>query len=57
LDILSNPPATTISDCPKAIDYAPSIIAFIPDAQTLLTLEQGTLIGIPAPRDAYLQGF
>lgn len=30
---------------------------FIPEAHTLLTFVQGTLIGIPAPSEAYLAGF
>lgn len=55
--MLSNPPATIISASPKAIAWAPIVIAFIPDAHTLLTLEQGTFIGMPAPKLAYLAGF
>lgn len=52
----SKPPATTTSLYPKPILYDPNTIVFMPEAQTLLTLMQGTLIGIPAPREAYLAG-
>ena len=41
---------------PTASDVAPSIIAFIPEAQTLLTVVQGVDFDRPAPRAACLAG-
>lgn len=40
-DILSNPPEITTSDNPNKIFVAPSVVAFNPEAQTLLTFQQG----------------
>ena len=40
--MLSNPPATTQSLCPSAIDCDPKTIDFKPDEQTLLIVVQGT---------------
>ena len=36
--------------------YAPNVMDFKPDAQTLLTLVHGVPIGNPALRAAYLAG-
>ena len=41
---------------PNASDAAPSIIAFIPDAHTLLIVVHGVDIGRPAPRAAWRAG-
>lgn len=38
------------------IDSAPNIIAFIPEAQTLLTVVPGVVFGIPAQMDACVTG-
>nr|GMC77118.1 Uncharacterised protein [Ipomoea batatas] len=54
--MLSIPPATTTSLMPNWILCAASIVAAIPDAQTLLTVEQTTVFGIPAPSAACLAG-
>lgn len=52
----SNPPATTASECPRAIDCAPNTIDFNPDEHTLLIVVHGTVTGIPDFRDACLAG-
>ena len=39
-----------------ASDVAPSMIAFIPEAQTLLTVVQGVDVGSPAPIAAWRAG-
>ena len=39
---LSKPPATTTLFTPNAIDWAASMMVFIPEAHTLLTVVQGT---------------
>ncbi len=54
--MFSIPPATTISASPKAIAWAPCITAFIPEAQTLFIVVQGTVFGIPAKMAACLAG-
>ena len=41
---------------PSMIDWAACITDFIPLAQTLLMVVQGTLLGIPAPKAACLAG-
>ena len=41
---------------PNASDAAPSIIAFIPEAHTLLIVVHGVEIGRPAPRAAWRAG-
>ena len=54
--MFSIPPATTMSASPSMILCAPSIIAFIPLAQTLLTVVQFTFGGSPASIDACRAG-
>ena len=54
--MFSIPPATTTSASPNAIVCAANIIDFIPEAQTLLTVVQGTVFGIPAYIAACLAG-
>ena len=54
--MLSMPPATTTSLSPVIMDCAPSIIAFIPDAHTLLIVVQATELGKPAKIAACLAG-
>ena len=46
--MFSIPPATTISASPKAMVCAANMIDFIPEEQTLFTVVQGTVSGIPA---------
>ena len=46
--ILSMPPATATSICPRAMLWAANWILFIPEAQTLFTVVQGTEFGMPA---------
>ena len=48
LDIDSIPPATTTSASPSAMTRAPSMTASSPEPQTLLTVTQGTVFGMPA---------
>lgn len=55
--ILSNPPAITILLSPKNILLAPNVTAFVPEAQTLLTLKQGILCDNPDNKDTCLAGF
>jgi len=38
----SNPPVTTIFENPRAMLWAPKVVDFIPEAQTLFILVQGT---------------
>jgi hypothetical protein len=47
LDMDSVPPATTISALPVMIVWAPRMMAFRPEAQTLLTVVQTTVLGSP----------
>ncbi|WVZ09661.1 hypothetical protein V8G54_014191 [Vigna mungo] len=54
--MLSIPPATTISLRPNCMVSAASMVAFIPDAHTLLIVVQITDVGIPAPNAACLAG-
>ena len=54
--IFSMPPAKTISASPALIAWTPSIIDFIPEAQTLLIVVQGTLFGIPEFKATCLAG-
>ena len=54
--MLSIPPATTISLSPVSIDCTPSIIAFIPELQTLFTVVHGVQSGNSARRAACLAG-
>ncbi len=42
------PPATTISESPLAIAWAPSIAALSPEPQTLLIVMDGIISGRPA---------
>ena len=42
------PPATTMSNSPARMSWSASAIASSPDRQTLLTVSDGTLIGMPA---------
>ena len=51
------PPATTMSESPLAIDWAPSIAAFRPEPQTLLMVIAGTMSGRPAQIEAWRAGF
>ncbi|MNV96203.1 hypothetical protein D3C71_1911780 [compost metagenome] len=53
--MLSIPPATTMSLSPFMIDCAASIIAFVPDAQTLFT-EVAGINGKPANFTAWVAG-
>ena len=53
LQLKINPIYTFI---PNASDAAPIIIAFIPDAHTLLIVVHGVEIGRPAPRAAWRAG-
>ena len=46
--MFSIPPATTISASPVIIACAPNIIDFIPEAHTLFTVVQVTLLDNPA---------
>ena len=46
--MFSVPPATTISASPARIDCIASWTALSPEPQTLLTVKDGTSIGIPA---------
>lgn len=52
----SNPPATTNSDYPKAIDCAPYTSDLRPDEHTLFIVVQGTSIPIPPFSEACLAG-
>ena len=54
--MLSMPPATIQSLSPIIIDSAPSIMAFIPEAQTLFIVVPGTVSGIPANLEACVTG-
>ncbi len=56
LDIDSKPPATTVFEWPKAIDWEPKTIDFNPDEQTLLIVVQGVSTPRPADIDACLAG-
>lgn len=52
----SKPPVTTIFDNPSWMLCAPKVSVFIPDAQTLFTVVQGTEEGMPALIEACLAG-
>src|SRR5579863_110987 len=52
----SMPPATTILAEPARIRSWPSMVAFMPEPQTLLTVVQGTDFGTLAPREAWRAG-
>ena len=54
--MFSIPPATIVSASPNAIAWAAIIMVFIPEEQTLLTVVQGTVSGIPANIAACLAG-
>ena len=56
LVIDSMPPATTMSNSPARISWSASAIAVMPDRQTLLTLSDGTVIGMSAPTAAWRAG-
>ena len=50
LDIDSTPPARTIRAWPASIFSAPELIASIPEAQFLWTVQAGVRTGMPALR-------
>jgi hypothetical protein len=50
------PPATTTSASPAAIIWSARYTAFSPDRQTLLTLTDGTRMGMPALTAAWRAG-
>ena len=50
--MLSMPPAMTMSADPMASVSCASIVAFMPEPQTLLTVVQATDCGRPAPSAA-----
>ena len=54
--MFSIPPATAISASPIAIVALANEMAFIPLAQTLFTVVQGTESNIPAPKAACRAG-
>ena len=54
--MLSMPPATTTAASPLRISSAPRFTAFREEAQTLLTLSAGTLVGSPAFKAACRAG-
>ncbi len=54
--MLSIPPATTISASPSRIDCAARAMAFIPEAQTMLTVTAAVLLGSPARMAAWRAG-
>src|SRR5438270_8933960 len=54
--MLSIPPATTTLASPLRISSAPRLTAFKDDAQTLLTVRAGTLVGSPALIAAWRAG-
>ena len=47
------PPATTTSTSPARISWSASAIAFRPERQTLLMVNAGTSIGMPAATAAW----
>lgn len=55
-DIHSKPPATTVLECPKAIDWAPNTRLLIPDEQTLFIVVHGVYTPIPPKIEACLAG-
>lgn len=52
----SMPPATASWLWPVWMDWAASMMAFMPDAQTLFTVVQATDSARPAPRAAWRAG-
>jgi len=52
----SKPPATTTLFCPAMMDCAAIITDFMPEAQTLLIVVQGTLRGRPPNMAAWRAG-
>src|SRR6185312_8677150 len=56
LVIDSMPPASTTDAEPALIRSFPSMMAFMPEPQTLLIVVQPTLAGRPAPKDAWRAG-
>ena len=54
--MFSIPPTTTIWLSPAKMDCVPNMIAFMPEAHTLLMVVQGTELGKPAPIAACLAG-
>ena len=56
LVIDSMPPATTTSAEPALIRSWPSMMAFMPEPQTLLTVVQPAAVGRPAPSAAWRAG-
>ena len=54
--MLSIPPATTTWASPLRISRAARLTAFSDDAQTLLTVNAGTLVGSPAFSAAWRAG-
>lgn len=55
--MLSVPPATMMSVSPSFMDCAARMMAFMPEAQTLLTVVQTVVLGRPAPRETCRAGF
>ncbi len=55
-DIDSMPPATATSYSPAAIALPTSMTARMPEPQTLCTVTQGTVFGMPAPSEAWRAG-
>src|SRR3990172_9057487 len=55
--MLSIPPATTISLAPAAMAMPAKATAFSPEPHTLLTVKEGTAIGIPACTAHWRAGF
>lgn len=56
LDIDSNPPVTTASLWPRAIDCDPNTMDFNPEEQTLLIVVHGTLYEMPPLSEACRAG-
>ncbi len=54
--MLSMPPATTSSASPSRTVLVPKITACRPEPQTLFSVVQGTLSGMPAKIDAWRAG-
>ena len=51
------PPATTIAASPAAIARAPKATVRRPEPQTMLMLQAGAPIGMPAAMEAWRAGF
>lgn len=55
--MLSCPPATTTEAAPDAIAWQPRITDFRPEAQSMFTIQAGTVTGRPAFKLACRAGF